>query len=56
MAFHDLKVGCKKGGRLFNRVCLDRTTGNGFRLRKEGRFRQSKTFFFYSKGSRSEAL
>ena len=38
-AFHHLKEGCKKeGDRFFNRICCDRTRGNGFKL-KEGRFR-----------------
>ena len=33
-----LKGVCKKGGRLFSRVCCDGTRGNYFKL-KEGRFR-----------------
>ena len=37
--FQYLKGGCKKeGDRLFNRMCYDRTRGDGFKL-KEGRFR-----------------
>ena len=39
MAFQYLKRGCKKeGDRVFSRVCVDRTGGNGFKL-KDARFR-----------------
>ena len=47
-SFQYLKGGYEKeGGRLFNRVCQDRTRGDGFKL-KEGRFRLDvrKTGFF----------
>ena len=55
MACQYLKGGCKKeGGRVFSRVCGDRTKGNGFKQIEKGFRLDIRKFFFYSKGS--EAL
>ena len=48
MACQYLKGGCKKeGGRVFSRVCGDRTKGNGFKQIEKGFRLDIRKFFFF---------
>jgi len=43
-----LKGGCKQeGGRVFSRVCGDRTKGNGFKQIEKGFRLDIRKFFFF---------